>query len=319
MIKAATLGRGDDAVAAAILVDGQVVHELAAGTENGLLGTAVTPTSRFRLASISKVLGTIVVMQLAEEGRIQLDEPFLEQLATDAPVADPRTYSVTVRQLLSHTSGFPKAWTRYFDRGSNDWHQAGRASLGDELLGTPGAVYQYSNTNFVLLGLLVEHVTGQPYEQAVGERVLAPLGITGMRMAGTFDLQPGDVVHRSTPGRNYMEALGPAGAWVGSAADTARILAALQGTGPVQLLSPDSVAEMRVPRLVLPPELGWNYGMGLRLFADGSWGHTGTVEKTRAVAVNRPGGITVSVLVSGDVPWTTDDLLDTINVALAAS
>jgi D-alanyl-D-alanine carboxypeptidase len=319
VLQAATIGRGDDAVGVAIVRDGQVVHEFAAGTENALLGTSATPASRFRLASISKVLAATVVMQLVEEGRIQLDEPFLDQYGSDAAIGDQRMRSITVRHLLSHTSGLSDAWARFFDGGATTWQEAATAGLADTLQFDPGSMFQYSNTNFCLLGLLIERVTGMPYEQAVTERVLAPLGITDMRMAGTFDVQFGDVVHRSGPGRNYMEVLGPAGAWVGSAADTARIVAALSPSGGSLLLEPGTVDRMRQPAIALPPALGWNYGLGLRLFANGSWGHTGTVERTRAIAVNRPDGTTVSVMVAGDVPWSTDDLLDTIDAAFAAS
>ena len=57
-----------------------------------------------------------------------------------------------------------------------------------------------------------------------------------------------------------------------------------------------------VPVEIPPPANGWSYGLGLMLFADGSWGHTGTIESTHAVVVNRPDGLTVAVMVSGKVP-----------------
>ncbi len=64
---------------------------------------------------------------------------------------------------------------------------------------------------------------------------------------------------------------------------------------------------------------GWSYGLGLILFADGSWGHTGTIESTHAIVVNRPDGLTVALLVSGKYPIVSDDLLAVIDQAVAAS
>jgi D-alanyl-D-alanine carboxypeptidase len=80
---------------------------------------------------------------------------------------------------------------------------------------------------------------------------------------------------------------------------------------------------MRVPVPVPvedpPPVRGWTYGLGLILYADGSWGHTGTIESTHAVVVNRPDGLTVAILISGKYPSNTDQLLPLIDSAVAAA
>ena len=317
VIAAATVGLGDRAVGVAVLRDGVVVHEFAAGIENGLFGTRAVPASRFRTASISKILTAVVVLQLVEEGRIELDRPLLEQVPIGAAIVDPRMYSITVRQLLSHTSGLPDAYPRFFAGGASSWQQAAALGLGDVLPGQPGTFFDYSNTNYCLLGLLIEHVDGRPYEDAVNARVLAPLGIVGPRLAGTFDVGFGEVVHQSGPGRNFMETLGPAGGWVASPAEVGQIVAALDRPDG-GLLSADTVALMRRPHGAPFAEVEWSYGLGLRLFANGSWGHTGTVEHTRAMAVNRPDGSTIVIMVSGEIPWSTDDLLVTIDAAVAA-
>lgn len=327
MIEAATVGRGDLAVGIAVVQDGEVVHEAAFGTENPLFGSPATPATRFRLASVSKVVTTIVVMQLVEEGRIELDRPLVDQLPLFDSLIDPRASLITVRQLLSHTSGLQVGDNDFFGGGAATWQDAARRGLSRPLLFDPGTSFRYSNTNFVLLGLLIEHVTGQPYQIAAEERVVRPLGATGMRMAGTFDVGFGDAVHLSGFGRNYMEALGPAGGWIASPGDIARMIAALRPVeggaegeegGRWHPLSADTVAEMRAPASPEPPAYDWTYGLGLRTFADGSWGHTGTVEQTRAIVLNRRDGTTIAVLVSGPVPWSTDDLLGIIDRAYAA-
>ena len=90
----------------------------------------------------------------------------------------------------------------------------------------------YSNLNYCLLGLLVEDIAGRPYEAVVTDRLLAPLGIEGMRLATTYDADPAQVVHPSAPFRNYMEVLGGAGSWVATPADVVTILASLDVANP---------------------------------------------------------------------------------------
>ena len=152
---------------------------------------------------------------------------------------------------------------------------------------------------------------------------MKPIGINA-RLAPTFDTEAGDAMHASSPGRNYMEALGPAGGWVATPLDVAKLADALRADSPgPHLLDELTVDKMRVsvtvPVEIPPPANGWSYGLGLMLFGDGSWGHTGTIESTHAVVVNRPDGLTVAILVSGKEPDDTDDLLPVIDLAVAAA
>ncbi|HEY7628224.1 MAG TPA: serine hydrolase domain-containing protein, partial [Ilumatobacteraceae bacterium] len=187
----------------------------------------------------------------------------------------------------------------------------------------PGTVFRYSNMNFCLLGLLIEHVTMRSFEEAIAVQVLDPIGIHP-HLAPTFDTRPGDATHASGPGRNYMESLGPAGGWVATPLEIARLAQALRPeTRDPRLLDEDTVAEMRtrvtVPVEDPPPVNGWSYGLGLMLFGDGSWGHTGTIESTHAVVVNRNDGLTVALMISGEYPRNTDDLLPLIDAAVGAA
>ena len=323
VIAASTLDVGDISVGAAVLRDGEVLHTTALGMENPFESTPATTKTRFRLASVSKVLTGVAIMQLVNEGSIQLDQPFAGQLGLDGPFADPRVATVTVRELLSHTSGFGAAHGIFFGHGVDTWQQAAENALGQTLQSDPGTAFQYSNTNFCLLGLLIESATGQPFESAIRERVLKPIGINA-RLAPTFDTEAGDAMHASSPGRNYMEALGPAGGWVATPLDVAKLADALRADSPgPHLLDELTVDKMRVsvtvPVEIPPPANGWSYGLGLMLFGDGSWGHTGTIESTHAVVVNRPDGLTVAILVSGKEPDDTDDLLPVIDLAVAAA
>ena len=322
VVAAATVDLGDIAAGVAVLRDGFVLHTAAFGMENPFEARAATVDTRFRIASVSKMLTAVAIMQLVNDGSIELEQPFADQLGVEGPFNDPRLAAVTVRQLLSHTSGFAVSRGIFFARGVETWQQAANAGFGQVLQFDPGTAFQYSNTNFCLLGLLLEAVTGQNFEDAIRERVLQPLDIRA-HLAPTFDSAPGDALHASSPGRNYMETLGPAGGWVATPLDVAKLAASLraESSGPY-LLDRATVDAMRVPVPVPvedpPPLNGWSYGLGLMLFGDGSWGHTGTIESTHSMVLNRPDGLTVAVLVSGKVPSKTDDLQAVIDLAVAA-
>ena len=323
VIAAATVDVGDLSAGVAVLRNGETVHTAAFGMENPFEARAATVTTQFRIASISKMFTAVAIMQLVDDGSIDLDGSFTDQLGLRGPFNDPRVGTVTVRQLLSHTSGFTASHGIFFGHGVDTWENAANDAIGQVLKFDPGTAFQYSNTNFCLLGMLLESVTGQPFETAIRERVLEPIGIHA-HLAPTLDTAIGDALHPSVPGRNYMEALGPAGGWVTSPLDIATLAAALRtGSAAPPLLNRATVDEMRVP-VPVPVEVplptnGWSYGLGLILFADGSWGHTGTIESTHAIVINRPDGLTISVLVSGNAPSNTDRLVEVIDSAIAAA
>lgn len=313
------MGSGAFAVSVAVARDGEVVHRQAFGTGDPFTGTPVRVTDRFRIASISKTLLATAVLQLAEEGVLTLDQPVLASLAADLGVTltDPRVATITIRQLLSHTSGFPEYERTFFGGLVGSCTEAAQRGLGRGLLADPGTLYRYSNMNYCLLGEVVEQATGRPYDRVVTERVLAPLGIVTMRVAGTYDVAPGEVVHPTTPNRRFMEALGPAGAWLGTPTDLVRVVDALDPWKPgPHLLDGPTVAEMAArPAVEFPNPNRW-YGLGLRVWEDGSWGHTGTVENARSMVLHRPDGITWAIVVSGNTPSNSDRLATIVNGAL---
>ncbi len=149
----------------------------------------VDTSDRFRIASISKVITGTVVLQLVADGTLELDQPVGELLGDHlgVDVSGRPPAEITVRQLLSHTSGFNEFDHTFFRRGVESCREAAVRGLTLGVQFDPGTTYNYSNMNFCLLSILIEIVTGQPYETVVHERLLAPLGINGMRMAGTFD------------------------------------------------------------------------------------------------------------------------------------
>jgi ADP-dependent NAD(P)H-hydrate dehydratase / NAD(P)H-hydrate epimerase len=318
-LAASLVGGSSGAAAVAVGGGGSLTHAAAFGARAPGTSEAVTPAHRFRIASISKVLTAVVTLQLVEEGRVGLDEPVGDRLAWqvgEAP-ADPDMRAVTPARLLSHTSGIAKFRGVYFSSPTASCHDAARIAMAGDVASPAG--YVYSNTNYCLLGLLIEQLTGMPYEQAVRERLLDPLGISGMRLAGTHDAGPDEVVHPSREGRTYMEALGAAGAWLATAGDVVRIVMSLDPANPGwHPLGDELLRAMRTPQSLAPGEEA-QYGFGIMVWPDGSWGHTGTVENTRALVQTRPDGVVIAAFTNRESPSRSSDLRDRVDRALAAA
>ena len=336
--------RGSAAASVAVLRNGELQHQAAYGRR--IAGEAVEPADRFRVASISKTILAITALELVEDGVLSLDEPVGSLLATRLDVSSPTggTEAITLRHLLTHRSGFPQDEDLFFRNEVGSCSDAARAGFTRPLRSVAGTSFQYSNMNFCVLGLLIEQVMGAPYAQVVQEQVFAPLAITSMRTAGTFDIEPGDVEHESDAGRNYMEVLGGAGAWLAAPADLATILNSLDPTTPGTKVLESATLEMMATITVTPPSEDDDdaadqlaptttvepapptrgYGMGLMIFdaplaggtAAATFGHTGTLESTHAMFVRRPDGITWAITISGDYPASTREIATIMDNAL---
>ncbi len=286
-------------IAMSISHHGQFVASWTVGRDN--YGSSIDLTARFRIASMSKMLTSLAVMRLVEQGLIQLDVPFVQQYVTDDTANDSRFARITVRQLLSHISGLNGLRGSFFRGSANDWHDVVERAYGEDLLHEPGTTFYYSNANFVLLGALVEQKSGLPYEQAVQQLVLDPLGIVTAELMGTEEQPAGDPTYVVAPDRLYMEALGPAGGWVMTGTDAAKLMSAYDPTlAPV--VNADTIAALRTWSGIQSDEPDhYQYGLGLMLVAPGTWvGHTGTIESVRSFALLLPNGYSVTVLTSSE-------------------
>jgi D-alanyl-D-alanine carboxypeptidase len=302
------LAGGSFTASVAVSVNGELIRAAAFGDRVPGTYDRAEPQDRFRIASLSKPITAAVLLQLQQEGLVELSQPIGQQLAValGARFSDPRMAELTVEQLLSHTSGIPTYDSGFFGSGAEPCAVGGRRALSGSL-SSPGQ-FRYSNMNYCLAGLLVEQLTGETYEAAVYRRLLTPLGISQMRLAGTYDHGPEEVAHFSRPGRSYMEALGAAGAWVASAADVVRIMDALDPARPGwKPLSASNAELMRRPVSDQPDALA-GYGLGLMVFGDGTVGHTGTLESTHAMVLTGSDGTTWAVLVNGEFPRRSGDL-----------
>ena len=235
-------------------------------------------------------------------------------------MADERARNITIRQLLSHTSGISNFLKIFFDPGFYDQMGMLREALIVELDSEPGSTFKYGNVNYVLLGKAIELVTGLSYQDATKKLVLTPLGLDSFRLVGTYEFGPNDALHAVSGNRTYMEQLGPAGAWVATAADVAKLLDSLDPQSPsMHVISLESMELMKLPATPQGVTPLWDYGLGLRLFVSGEWGHSGSIENVHAMVVHRPDGLVVSVLVNGTKPKETGDLIGAINDAVLAA
>jgi len=319
-IKLHTIDAGSRDVSAAVIFQGQLIHTFAASSAKS--SRPVNVDTNFRIASISKILTAETVMKLVEQDLLQLDEPIVGRIADTfgLTVADERARNITIRQLLSHTSGISNFLKIFFDAGSYDQMGMLKEALSVQLASEPGSTFKYGNVSYVLLGKAIELVTGLSYQDATKKLVLTPLGLDSFRLVDTYEFGPNDALHAVSGSRTYMEQLGPAGAWVATATDVAKLLDSLDPQSPsVHVISSESMALMKLPATPVPVGPIWDYGFGLRLFVSGEWGHSGSIENVHAMAIHRPDGLSVSVLVNGTKPKETDDLIKAINEAVLAA
>ncbi len=308
---------GNTAASVAVSIDGEVVHRAAFGVRDPATGEPAEVQDRFRIASISKLITAITILALVEDGVIGLDEPIGDVVARHVGLnsATGAASGLTFRQLITHRSGFGKFDSTFFRGGATDCIDAARSGLSSGSGG--GGGYVYSNMNFCIAGLAIEAVTGLGYEQAVYRQVLTPLGITGMRLAPTFDPGPDEIQHVTTPGRNYMETLGAAGGWIATPSDLVTILDSLDvNSGGFKPLEIETVLQMLTPPGAQLGQRG--YAQGIIAYGANRVGHTGTIESTHAMLLNRGDGVIWAITVAGQFPGESTSLERIMNDAFAA-
>ena len=257
--------------------------EAAYGVLNVRTGAPATTDALFQIGSITKVWTATVVLALADEGLLDLDTPVAEVLP-ELRLADPEvTKSVTPRHLLNHTSGIDGDVFTDTGRG-DDCIERYVGEIGDAGQNHPlGATWSYCNSGYVLLGRLIEKVTGQTWDQAMRDRLFTPLGLTHtvtlpeeallFATAVGHEERDGELV--PAPAWSLPRAIGPAGL-VTSAVRDVLAFARMHLTGGrsadgTRVLSAESCAEMAALQAELPDKhvLGDSWGLGWIRFG---WG-----------------------------------------------
>jgi D-alanyl-D-alanine carboxypeptidase len=232
-------------------------------------GRELRADDRFRAGSITKTFVAVRTLQLVEEGTLDLDAP----VATYRPRLLPHGDEITIRQLLNHTSGLFNytADDDFLERYVNGERFRPRElveySTRHPLDFPPGERHQYSNTGYVVLGLVLRAVAGEPVRAQLHEHVIAAAGL----LETTFPVRRGDLPGNHARGYvrlpggelfDVTELLHPSAVWtagalVSTAADLSKFNRALLGG---DLLEPDSLAEMQE---TVPAGPGVGYGLGL--------------------------------------------------------
>ncbi|SDY05364.1 D-alanyl-D-alanine carboxypeptidase [Amycolatopsis xylanica] len=261
----------------------------------------VPANGRYRVGSITKTFVSTVILQLVGEGKIKLDDPadrYLPKFRLDK--------RITVRMLLQHTSGLfnytgevgpdgtsepgiPLEGQEFVDKRFHTYRMEDLVgvSLSKPARFAPGTKWSYSNTNYVLAGLLIEKVTGTEWAEQVERRVLRPLGLRETWLPGTHSNVPGPHAHGyyvyradGAPRVVDITRLNPswgtsAGEIISTTADLDRFISALFGG---KLLAPPLLAEMFKTR---PIDDRQAYGLGLQQTKTGCGttisGHTGGI------------------------------------------
>ena len=234
---------------------------IAAGTASRG-GDELTERHRFPAGSVSKTMLAVAVLQLVEDGVLTLDDTVEEWLPGLVPAGD----EISVEQLLSHRSGLYS----YTDVGSFDFTVPGwtpeeliEVATAKRPLSRPGEESNYTNTNYVVLGLIVEKVTGQPLEQVLRERIFEPTRMTDTSMSP--ERLDGPLAVRGYAGRRDVTPKELSWAWgagavVSSARDLDRFLQALAGN---ELLDATTLADMQTWRGELVDLGDIPYGLGI--------------------------------------------------------
>lgn len=270
--------------AMAITKAGKLVYARGFGFADKRKQTRISPQSLFRIASISKTITAAAVLQLVEKKRLKLNDRAFDLLkikpfGIDENAKDPRSNDITVQHLLNHTAGWDRQKSFYplmFDGPAKiagfmgtdpplKPEQIIAYMIGKPLDFTPGDRFAYSNLGYIVLGRIIEKVSGESYESYVQNNVLLPIGIYSMRIGRTerklqakgevtyyvangfkkkakFGSEKGNPV--PSPYAQNMEAGDAAAGWISSAVDLARFAAAFDDQSRKRILDDKTIRLM---------------------------------------------------------------------------
>ena len=303
----------------AVLHDGEVVDG-AAGVLSRATGVEATADSVFQVGSITKLWTATLVMQLVDEGLLDLDAPVRSHLPDLVLGDEEAAAAITTRQLLTHTAGFEG--DIFTDTGpGDDALEKYVASLGDvPQLFAPGEQFSYNNAGYCVLGRLVEVLRGSTYDACLRERLFIPLGLTHaatsaaeaiMFRAAVGHVQPApDAAYEPAPVWALARSNAPAGTMLSMRPRDLLAFARMhledgRAADGTQVLAPGTAARMQARAVDLPYTgiMGSSWGLGFERFdvAEGDIvGHDGTTIGQSAFLRTVPdAGLAVALLTNG--------------------
>ncbi|GAA3829414.1 serine hydrolase domain-containing protein [Streptomyces phyllanthi] len=296
--------------------DGRGVWKATSGVGNLRTGKPRSAQDRYRVGSITKTFVSTVLLQLEAEGRLSLDDKVEKWLPGLVRGNGHDGRKVTLRQLLNHTSGIfnytdDETFVRTYFLKEGFFKHRYDTGTPEQLVGTamnhkpdfaPGTSWNYSNTNYVLAGMVIEKATGNPYGDEIRTRVIEPLGLHATLVPGTYPKVPGPSsraygkLAETTTGPTYdVTELNPslayaAGEMISDSSDLNRFYAALLKG---RLLPKKQLNEMKTTvRVDGIPNAGYGLGLIEQKLSCGVtvWGHGGGIHGSSSEALTTTDG-----------------------------
>lgn len=330
----------------ALAKDGKLVYHRAFGNVNQTGTETAYPHNIYRIASLSKPMTGVGIMKLIEQGQLSLfSRPFgpggilqSHPYLSTANITDSRIFNITVQQLLEHTAGwnrntncFPSPTSPYFNTFSGcdpivvplhvTQQTGGTNPVNEEnmiyfllekgLDFTPGTQYQYSNIGYLVLGEIIETITGMRYETYMKTQILDPLGACDFYIAKNLQsdkrerevdyIGPGATLSCYGTGANVpwqygglsIEAMTAHGGWVGTTRDLLRLVVAVDNF-PTK---PDILNGGTINTMVTPSSVNPNYAKGWSVNGN-NWFHNGALDGTATFMMRTGTGYTVAIFMN---------------------
>lgn len=283
--------------------------------ELSVQGAGTIADTPFVIASLGKTMTAVAMLRYVERGKIELEDRVIDVLPAEVTRGLDGIDTVTIRHLLAMTSGLADYYTDAYLQDALDDPDAVqnpvaalRYAKGEPALFQAGGDFDYSNTNYVLAGLILEHVSAQSYAEVMETEVFAPVGMAGSFVFGSAPLPETfpDGHEDGAHVRSYYANMGFGdGGIISTAADIAAFYRALFVQR--RLLAPELMAEM------LRDRLGSGYGLGIEI-SDGLYGHSGRDLGFSADVRFDPqsGAVAVVLIADGEAEtfWAEDQFLD---------
>ncbi|MBA4411351.1 MAG: serine hydrolase domain-containing protein [Bacteroidota bacterium] len=313
-----------------IVKDGKLVYAQGFGYSDIEARQQVSPGNLFRVASVSKLITAVAIMKLVEKKLITLDS---KVFGPDAILKDPvfnsvvdkRLYNITIRQLLAHSGGWSLHYgdpafnslvvlERTGEKGAATMDSYCRFVATRKLHFEPGTRSSYSNMGYMFLGKVINAVTGRKYEDFVRKEVLIPAGISDMHMGRSYlsGRRINEVKYYESEespmipafdgsstlvpkpyGGNPIELLGPAGGWIASSVELAKLLVLIDDFKNVPDMIPQSLINQMVEEDDLRGPLGWK-----AVKKNGDWIRTGSMAGTSAIMKRQSNGFSWVVVIN---------------------
>ncbi|MFA5713880.1 MAG: serine hydrolase domain-containing protein [Bacteroidales bacterium] len=291
----------------AVAKDGKLIYTKAYGFADSESGERMTTDTRSRISSISKTVTSIAIMTMLEEGLLTLDDKIFGPgaiLEDDFGTVRPyRQYitDLTVKHCLSHHVG---GWGNASNDPTMMKNELNNRDLISYIIDNvaldskPGLSYTYSNVGFMILGRVIEKISGKSYEEYVRDKILIPIGITDMVIGGNTlaDRKENESrYHNPTAYTRNFSRRDANGGWIATASDMAKLFVRIDGNSYV----PDILSSATLQTMTTPPFSYNGYALGLTV-SGSTWSHGGSFNGSNSQWIRTGSGFVAVILFNGD-------------------